>query len=113
MLVELPRSKAARRFALDVLAASSGQFGGDTSQLAFDWPQPGVDNHSESAQKALGAFVAKQMSDQTPALVLVGREVADRLARVPDDCILMAPLAELMVDGAKKRALWAELEGRR
>ena len=113
MLVELARSKAARRFALDIIAASSGQFGGGTAQLAFDWPQPGVDNHADAVRKALGAFVAKQLADQAPALVLVGREVANRLERVPDDCILMAPLAELMVDGDKKRALWAELEGRR
>lgn len=112
MLVELGRSKAASRFALDVLAASSGQFGGEAVQLAFDWPQPGVDNNAGSARKALGAFVAKQLGDRAPALVLVGREVANRLEQVPDGSILLAPLAELMVDGDKKRALWAELEGR-
>lgn len=112
MLIELGRSKAASRFALDVLAASSGQFGGEAVQLDFDWPQPGVDNNAGSARKALGAFVAKQVGDRAPALVLVGREVANRLEQVPDGSILLAPLAELMVDGDKKRALWAELEGR-
>jgi hypothetical protein len=111
MLVELAPSKAGRRFALDVLAAASGVFGGETTQLAFDWPQPGVDNTPETVRKALGAFVAKQIGDLDPARLLMDREVAGRLERVPDGCVLLAPLAELMVDGQKKRALWTELEG--
>jgi hypothetical protein len=112
MLVELGPSKAARRFALDVLAASSGIYGGDTAQLAFEWPQPGVDNNPQTLKKALGAFVAKQLSDQAPSRVLIGQEVSARLEQIPDGSIELAPLAELMVDGERKRALWAELEGR-
>ena len=113
MLVELGRSKAVRRFALDILAASSGVFGGESAQLSFDWPQPGVDNNPSSARKALGAFMSKQLSDQDPALVLIGREVAAHLEQTPAASIELPPLAELMVDGDLKRALWAELEGRR
>ncbi len=113
MLIELGPSKAARRFALDLLAAGSGMFGGESTQLAFDWPQPGVDNNAEAVRKALSAFLSKQIDDLDPSTLLIGREVADRLGQVPDGCILLAPLAELMVDGQKKRSLWTELEGRR
>jgi hypothetical protein len=112
MLVELGPSKAARRFALDVLAASSGIYGGETAQLAFEWPQPGVDNNPRTLKKALGAFVSKQLSDQAPSRVLIDQEVSARLEQIPDGSIELAPLAELMVDGERKRALWAKLEGR-
>ncbi len=112
MLVELEPAKAVRRFALDVLAASSGMFGGKSAQLAFDWPQPGIGNDERSMRKALGAFVAKQLGDQAPARVLISRPVAERLEQIPEGTILLAPLAELMVDGRQKRALWEELEGR-
>lgn len=112
MLVELGPSKAARRFALDVLAASSGIYGGDTAQLAFEWPQPGVDNNPETLKKALGAFVSKQLSDHAPSRVLISQEVSARLEQIPDGCIELPPLSELMVDGEGKRALWAKLEGR-
>ncbi len=111
MLVELGASKAERRFALDVLAASSGLFGGNAAQLAFEWPQPGVDNNPGTVRKALRAFVAKQLGDQQPEQILIGREVAGRLEQLPEGAIELAPLAELMVDGALKRALWAELAG--
>jgi hypothetical protein len=113
MLVELGESRSARRFALDVLAASSGIWGGESTHLAFDWPQPGVENQPGTVRKALGAFVSKQLGDHQPSLVLIGREVAERLEQIPDGSVVLAPFAELMVEGEQKRALWAELEGRR
>jgi len=113
MFVEPGQSRAARRFALDLLAASSGVWGGESAHLAFDWPQPGIDNNPLTVRKALSAFVAKQLGDQNPSLVLIGREVAERLEQIPDDSIVLAPLPELMVEGELKRALWTELEGHR
>jgi hypothetical protein len=71
-----------------------------------------VDNNPQTLKKALGAFVAKKLSDQEPSRVLIGQEVSARLEQIPDGSIELAPLAELMVDGERKRALWAELEGR-
>ena len=113
MLVEPGQSKAARRFCLDVLAAASGLYGGESVQVVFNWPQPGVENDLLSAKKALGAFVAKQLGDQAPELVLVDAISAERLESLPEGSLLLAPVPELMVDAAKKRTLWLELEGRR
>ena len=113
MLVEPGGSKAARRFCLDVLAAASGVYGGESGQVAFNWPQPGVQNDKRSAGRALGAFVAKQLGDRAPELVLIDTVSADRLESVPEGSLQLAPVAELMIDAAKKRGLWLELEGRR
>lgn len=113
MLVEPGGSKAARRFCLDVLAAASGVYGGESAQVAFNWPQPGVQNDKRSAGRALGAFVAKQLGDRAPELVLIDTVSADRLESVPEGSLQLAPVAELMIDAAKKRSLWLELEGRR
>ena len=113
MLVEPGQSKAHLRFCLDVLAAASGEYGGGSAQVAFNWPQPGVENNQHNARKALGAFVAKQLSDQAPALVLVEGYTADRLETVPEQSLRLAPLSELMINGEQKRALWIDLEARR
>lgn len=76
-----------------------------------------MDGDLRTLQKALGAFVAKQIDDQmgegSDSIVLIASEVVNRLAEPPADCILLPPLADLMVKADLKRALWAELEGQR
>lgn len=113
MLVALGQAKTERRFALDVLAAASGVFGGETAQLAFDWPQPGVENNPDTARRALAAFVAKQLGDRPDGQVLIGAEVVERLEAAPDGCLVLPAMAELMVDGERKRALWQALTASR
>jgi len=112
LLIDPGQTKAALRFALDLLSAASGIWGGELDQLSFDWPQPGIDNNAASRNRALGAFLAKQIGDRVPSLVLMGQEVADRLEHTPDDCLILPPLGALMTQGELKRELWARLTGR-
>lgn len=111
LLAQPADPKAARRFAADLLAAITGVWGGQCRQLIFEWPQAGIDASEESMAKALGAFVAKQVSDNDGGLTLIGAEVVDRLGRVPvpDECLVIPAIDELMINGEKKRALWQEI----
>lgn len=115
LLIETADPRAARRFAADLLAAVTGVWGGETRQLRFEWPQPGIAPSADAVARALGAFVGKQLGDHEGALVLAGREVADRLAPgvLPADCVLLPPFDVLMTDGALKRTLWQDVGSRR
>ncbi|MGE0625805.1 MAG: hypothetical protein AB7I04_14615 [Pseudomonadales bacterium] len=115
LLIEPADPRAARRFAADLLAAATGVWGGETQQLRFEWPQPGIAPTADAVARALGAFVGKQLADSDGALVLVGAEVADRLApgTLPADCLLLPPIDALMTDGSLKRALWQKVGSRR
>jgi hypothetical protein len=97
--------RAARRFGADLLAAVTGVWGGQSDQLIFEWPQPGIDASAESMSKALGAFVIKQVGDNADGLTLVGAEVVERLGRVPvpDECMVIPAIDELMTSGDLKR----------
>jgi hypothetical protein len=113
LLIEPGASRAAVRFAMDLLSAASGIWGGELDRLAFDWPQPGIENNPTTQSRALGAFVGKQIADRDPGLLLIGRDVAGRLEQPVDGCVLLPPLDALMTQGELKRALWAELKARR
>jgi len=65
--------------------------------------------------RALAAFVGKQIGDSGDSLVLVGGEVADRLASstLPESCLILPRFDALMTDGALKRALWQDVGSRR
>lgn len=111
LLAELSEERAAGRFVRDVLAAAGG---GPPRTLVFEWPQRGIDADAVSAARALRAFCARQL-DETPARVLlVGADVLERVGdlALPENAIVLAPLGELMVDGARKRALWQALKQR-
>jgi hypothetical protein len=115
LLIETADPRAARRFAADLLAALTGIWGGETEQLRFEWPQPGLSPSEDSVTRALAAFVGKQVGDNGDALVLVGAEVADRLAAstLPESCLVLPRFDTLMTDGACKRALWQDVGSRR
>ncbi len=115
LLVESGDVRSARRFAADLLAAVTGVWGGEMHQLVFEWPQPGIAPSSDAIARALGAFVNKQLADNAGALVMVGREVADRLsaAALPEHCLVLPSFDALMTDGSLKRALWQDLASRR
>ena len=103
--------KAARRFGADLLAAVTGIWGGQSDQLVFEWPQPGIDASAESMSRALGAFVIKQVGDNADGLTLVSAEVVERLGRVPvpEECLVIPAIDELMTNGDLKRTLWQEI----
>ncbi|MEM8766599.1 MAG: hypothetical protein AAGE43_04095 [Pseudomonadota bacterium] len=116
-----PRQKAERRFAVDLLAAATGAWGGDTEALVFSWPQAAIENTAVAQRKALRAFLAKQLSDAQATVVLMDEGLS---ARLPEDgaffdgsadaggadVLSVPPLTALMSDGALKRALWQTLE---
>ncbi len=113
LLVEPGSSRAALRFALDLLSAASGIWGGELDQLNFDWPQPGIDDNAAACGRALSAFLGKQINDRDPALIIMGSEMAGRLEQVPEGSVLLPPFASLMTRGELKRELWTALQERR
>jgi hypothetical protein len=113
LLLMAPRDlEASRRFARDVLAAATGVRGGESGQRVFDWPQPGIENSAASLNRALGAFVAKQISDNDSGMTLIGAELLDRLDgfEITDNTLVMAAIDELMTSAELKRKLWLEIE---
>ena len=109
-----PRQKAERRFAVDLLAAATGAWGGETAAVPFNWPQPGIDNTAPAQQKALAAFLRKQVDDAQATVLLVDDTLDTRLgsaelaAACPGAARIPA-LAALMNDGALKKQLWRTL----
>lgn len=112
ILIEPTDVKTGRRFAVDVLSAVSGIWGGSVAQLAFDWPQPGIANNEATVTRALGAFISKQVSDNGDGITLIGGELVKRLSEPPDGCVILPPIDALMTQGELKRTLWAELSSR-
>jgi hypothetical protein len=112
LLIEPGKSKAALRFASDLLSAASNVWGGNMDRLAFDWPQPGIENNAATQTRALGAFVDKQLGDRAPGLILLADEVAGRLETLPSGYLRLPPITLLMTQGEHKRALWEKLKER-
>lgn len=115
VLIAEPRDlKTGRRFAVDLLSSVSGVWGGHHNQLVFDWPQPGIDGSRAAAERALRAFVDKQAADSPDGIVMVAKEVVDRLGtvQVSDRWVVIPVFDELMTRGELKRVLWGELARR-
>ena len=109
LLTESTDLRNARRFGSDLLAACSGVWGGESRQLIFEWPQPGLDSAGPAMSRALGAFVAKQLDDLGDGTVLMDANIAGRLEQPDHRCLVIPPLDELMTDGDKKRGVWQEI----
>ena len=111
LLVESSNPRTARRFALDLHAALSGHWQVDAQQLSFSWPQAGIENSATHAQRALAAFLDKQIGDAGEAQILVCEGVVRKSPELswPDQTIVVAELDKLMSDGDLKRSLWTQL----
>jgi len=116
LLAQRPTGREAR-LVRDLFAAVSGRWDIDPVSRAFDWPPavaiPGADGPG-AADRALRAFVEKELADHGSALMLVEQALAARLRtlRFVGEQIAIPDLARLGRDSQEKRRLWAVL-GRR
>jgi hypothetical protein len=115
LVLEGNPSKAELRLAMDVLASASGQWRARPSSRRFDWP-PAVAADTLSAdaaagERALVAFVNKDVADHQARVLLATETVARRLPQAWSACSLvtMPELAVLGRDPQAKRALWQRL----
>lgn len=109
LIVCSEENRTVRRFAADLLAAATGVWGGRSRLLRFDWPQPGIENTQSTLERALTAFVERQLAESPDdELCLVSSDVLDRVdqARLPEGFLVLPPVSELMSSAALKRSVW-------
>lgn len=119
LLAEDVRSRRDRRLARDVLAAAAGDFVTRPAARRFHWPPQGAGDavaaDAASGDRALRAFVDKDLADHGAALLLCTESVARRLGDERPGCrrVTMPDLATLGRDVGGKRALWQAIAGGR
>ena len=112
LIVCSDENRAVRRFAADLLAAATGVWGGRSRLLRFDWPQPGIENTQSTLQRALTAFVERQLAESPDdGICLVSSDVLDRVdqARLPEGFLVLPPVGELMSSAELKRTVWKSI----
>jgi hypothetical protein len=116
LLGQRPAGRDAR-LVRDLFAAVCGRWDVDPVSRVFDWPPavaiPGADGEG-AVDRALRAFVEKELADHQSTLVLVEQALAGRLLtlRFAGERVAIPDLARLGRDSQEKRRLWAVL-GRR
>lgn len=116
LLVPADASKRDLRLAQDLVAAASGDFGGQAVARRFDWPPDmrlgEVAADAASGRRAFAAFVAKDVADHGVRVVLAVESLeAELAADALPGCrrLIIADLGRLGQDEAAKRALWQRL----
>jgi hypothetical protein len=115
LLVEDSRSRRDRRLAGDVLGAAAGDYRSRPVARRFCWPPEGagdaVAGDADSGDRALRAFVDKDIADHGARLLLCTAPVAPRLGEGWPGCrqVTLPELATLARDVEAKRALWQAL----
>jgi hypothetical protein len=100
------------RLAFDVLAAAGGGWRATPQRRAFRWPPaapaPTGDEAASEANRALAAFLEKDIADHGVELLLCTADVVERVPAAPPGCRrhVIPALADLGRDVAAKRALW-------
>ncbi|MGA1370818.1 MAG: hypothetical protein ACO3Z6_04400 [Pseudomonadales bacterium] len=118
LLMNRPVGREAR-FARDLLAAAAGNYTAEPERRVFEWPPvaslPGA-MAPGAAQRALAAFIDKLVQDAGARAVLaeagtVEAGVIEALSSAQPQVVVVSfsRLAELVRDGAAKRALWQGL----
>lgn len=116
LLGQRPAGREAR-LVRDLFAAVCGRWDIDPVSRVFDWPPaiaiPGADGDG-AADRALRAFVEKELADHASMLLVVEQALAARLQtlRFMGERVAIADLGRLGRDSQEKRRLWAVL-GRR
>jgi len=114
LLLERPPAGRDARLARDLLAAATGQWDLDPALRQFDWP-PAFDIPGGAggiaAERALRAFVEKELADQASQLLLPTEVVAGRLGAAAHaaEQLVIPDLPELGRDSVEKRRIWARL----
>lgn len=113
------------RLVRDLLSAATGDWGGQPSTRRFDWP-PALDmdiggaTGADAADRALRAFVAKDIADHqvslligTGALTARFRSLRPQSLRYSGARLEVSSLDRLSRDPVEKRQVWAALADRR
>jgi hypothetical protein len=115
MLLDGPVSRRDRRLAMDVLASAASDWQAKPLTRQFDWPPRigagAVATGADALQRALEAFVDKDLADHGASLLLCSETLAAQLPDRWPDCrrVLVPTLERLGRDASLKRALWQSL----
>jgi hypothetical protein len=116
LLLGAPPTGRAARLARDLLSAATGRWDAEPAMRTFEWP-PGHANRVPAAglrgaaERALAAFVDKELADHGATLLLLDDSVAARLEAFqrPGDRIAIGELAVIARDPAEKRRIWSAI----
>jgi hypothetical protein len=121
MLVTGAPTQRELRLAADLLAAAAGDWRARPAMRRFRWPPElpagaaaeAAASASAGVERALRAFVDKDVADHRVGTMLCTADLAARLGAGWPGCRIrvIMPLAELGQDPAGKRALWEFLAG--
>jgi hypothetical protein len=117
LLLESVPTGRATRLARDVLAAATGRWDLEPAMRTFEWPPVGpagrdaVAARPGAAERALAAFVDKELADHGGGLLLLTGAVAARLGALPrsGERIVIGKLASIARDPAEKRRIWTAI----
>lgn len=115
LLVADAPSKVEARLARDVLGAASGAWRARPVSRRFDWPPElggeSLAGDARSGDRALAAFVDKDLADHGARVLLCAEPLARRLPDRWAGCrrLVIPPLAVLGSDAGAKQALWSAL----
>ncbi len=113
LLVADTPSKVEARLARDVLGAASGAWRARPVSRRFDWPPEiggeSIGSDARAGDRALEAFVDKDLADHRARVLLCTEPLAARLPDRWPHCrrLVIPPLGALGGDAGAKRALWS------
>lgn len=117
LIIDGEHSQRDLRLAMDILAAACGDWSGKPSSRRFDWPPGGAARAAAggaaAAQRALAAFVDKDLTDYQGRLLVCTEPLAELVPEPSASCrrLVIPPLHTLGRDADAKRALWEALAG--
>jgi hypothetical protein len=118
LLVDAVPTGRAARLARDLLAAATGRWDAEPALRTFEWPPALPAAHASrdaargrpgGAERALAAFVDKELTDHAGTLLLLTDAVATRLGAFarPAERIVIGELAVVARDPVEKRRIWS------
>jgi hypothetical protein len=118
LLLETGDLKRARRLGADILASCKATWPIEFSETVFTWPQGVLPGTSGSGNRALGAFISRQVDELGVAsTVLVCERVQARLPQMvagmvsgAGRVVVVPAFSRLLVDEAAKRDLWRRIQ---
>lgn len=117
LLIDGEHSQRDLRLAMDIRAAACGDWSGKPSSRRFDWPPGGAGRAAAggaaAAQRALAAFVDKDLTDYQGRLLVCTEPLAELVPEPSASCrrLVIPPLHTLGRDADAKRVLWEALAG--
>lgn len=115
VVVDGASSRRDLRLAVDILAATTGDWRARPARRRFDWPPavsaPAVATDEPAGRRAFAAFLEKDLADHGAAVLVCVETLAAHLPEAVSGAtrIDIPPLDELGRDTDAKRALWQRL----